>query len=342
MKKILFLFLFLKILTQTQNETNKINIEFYFLLTNENSYKILIDFIKIYEEFKKENISINFYPNFITQKAKKNKEKNCISNNNFCIETFPKNVEKNGTKFLLESLFQYCFYYYNIDLFFDYSNNYYYKCEYECEFDDVNKKCEINLLKKYNLTLENITNCLIDSFEESDDLNEINSNLVKNNNEYFKNVSEKIIDNKIKNFPAFLINNEIVYKNLNYDNIFISLCKIFNNTFNNENIQNKCIEYLKNQKKENNDFFKSFFYIFIFIVVVIIIIYYFFNNKCKIIINKLKNNIKTFYREKFKKYKKLKGTFEVDEIDLTSIYETDKEKQTYLTINENETNNNKL
>jgi hypothetical protein len=339
MKIIFFLFLFLKILTQAQNEN--INIEFYFLLTNENSYKILIDFIKLFEEFKKENITINFYPNFITQKAKKNKEKNCISNDNYCIESFPEKNKNNGTKFLLESLFQYCFYYYDIDLFFNYINYYYYNCEYECEFDnDFKEKCGYEILKKYNLTSENITNCIINTFEESDDVHEIVKDLLKNENEYFKNVSEKIKDYEIKNFPAFNINNNIVYKNLNYDNIFINLCKIFN--FDNENIKNKCFEYLKNQEPKKNNFFKNVFFIFILFVIIILIIIYFYYNKFKIIINKLKNNIKTFYREKFKKYKKLKGTFEVDEIDLTSIYENDKEKQTYLTLNENDINNNKL
>ena len=247
-----------------------IELETFFSSSEKKAYELLIHLSEYFSEFDQQ---INYKPRYVTHRSpsysenNRNKISNCVSGGLYCY--FPKQttVVQDGELIILEDLRQKCIFneaikLNNIQIFFNYIENFYMSCV-NINKPDFSENCSNTEIKNAGLNIDQINNCIANSFGVS----KFSNTMLQNDNNILSEDYESQSKYYLNSFPAVVINKKPIEGIIKESKIIEQICYYVDER------PDFCEYYLKNESKSNRNDFSFWFIISILVLLLILVIF---------------------------------------------------------------------
>lgn len=212
-------------ITFESDKSDKIEIFFWLSTSNRNSFRLVREFDKYYQQLKKD---IKFVPHYAIWPCPdcysmnySNSMDNCLSGGRYCCPDPDGNGPATGAHVVQEDLRQICIFQHYPDLWWSYMKKFDNLCNIDLQVVD---ECSKNIMNNLGIDSNSIKKCFDESFIKTG--NEVN--IFLDDNKILKNERGLFLQNGIQFWPSVSINNDSFKGNMEGEQVFEAVCSKFN------------------------------------------------------------------------------------------------------------------
>lgn len=214
-------------ITFDSDKSDKIEVIFWLSTSNRNSFRLVREFDKYYQQMKNDVLFNPHYaiwpcPDCYATNYTKSMD-NCLSGGRYCCPDPDGNGPATGAHVVQEDLRQLCIFQNYPDLWWSYMK----KFDSLCNIDlQIVEECTYNLMISMNINETKIKKCFNESFIKNGNSD---FNVFIDDNHILKSERNLFLQNGIQFWPSVSINNDSFKGNVEGEQIFEAICSKFNN-----------------------------------------------------------------------------------------------------------------